>query len=63
MKCSYCETDMAPGQGVTIYKKDGSAQHYCCRRCEKFVQMKRHPRQFKWTNKRVKGKAEAKKKK
>lgn len=63
MQCSYCQHEAAPATGVTIFKKDGSASHFCSRRCERYAEMKRNPRKLKWTGRFEKGKAETKKKK
>lgn len=54
MKCSFCDNEYGAGIGVTFFKKDGSALHFCSRRCEKYLNMKRNPRKLKWTGKFVK---------
>ncbi len=62
MKCSFCINEFPPGTGVTFFKKDGTAIHYCSRRCERYYEMRRNPRKFKWTGRYEKGKAVTKKK-
>lgn len=62
MQCSYCQAEIAAATGVTMFRKDGSALHYCSRRCERYAEMKRNPRKLKWTGRFEKGKAVTKKK-
>ncbi len=63
MQCSYCQCEVTPATGVTLFLKNGTAQHFCSRRCERYFEMKRNPRRLKWTGRFEKGKAETKKKK
>lgn len=49
--CSFCGKNIAPGLGVTLFKRDGTALHYCSRKCERNLEMGRNPRKFKWTTK------------
>ncbi|MBI5225004.1 50S ribosomal protein L24e [Candidatus Micrarchaeota archaeon] len=50
--CSFCGREVAIGTGLTFFKRDGTAMHFCSRKCEKnqFV-LKRNPAHFKWTAK------------
>ncbi|MFH1106458.1 MAG: 50S ribosomal protein L24e [Candidatus Micrarchaeota archaeon] len=47
--CSFCGTDILPGRGVTLYKRDGTGLHFCSRKCEVNTRMGRNPRKLKWT--------------
>jgi large subunit ribosomal protein L24e len=49
--CSFCGENILPGRGVTLYKRDGTGQHYCSRKCEVNTRMGRNPRKLKWTTK------------
>ncbi|HLC47867.1 MAG TPA: hypothetical protein VJI13_02235 [Candidatus Norongarragalinales archaeon] len=50
--CSFCGNETAVGTGFAIFKRDGSATHFCSRKCEKNqLKLKRNPAHFKWTQK------------
>ena len=49
VECVFCGRTVVEGSGFTVFKKDGSAQYFCSRKCLKNAEMKRHPRNFKWT--------------
>lgn len=55
--CCFCARQIAVGTGVTLFKRDGSALHYCSGKCEKNFEMGRKPSKFKWSEKFVKGAA------
>ncbi|MFH1751262.1 MAG: 50S ribosomal protein L24e [Candidatus Micrarchaeota archaeon] len=50
--CSFCGNEIGVGTGFTIFKRNGSATHFCSRKCQK-NQMKlgRNPAHLKWTQK------------
>ncbi|MEM2109484.1 MAG: 50S ribosomal protein L24e [Candidatus Odinarchaeota archaeon] len=49
-KCSFCGEDIKVGTGLTYFKIDGSALHFCSSKCKKNLLIyKRKPRKFKWT--------------
>jgi large subunit ribosomal protein L24e len=61
--CCFCDRQIAVGTGFTLFKRDGSALHYCSGKCEKNFEMGRKPSKFKWSGKFVKGAAVQKGKK
>lgn len=49
-KCSFCGEEIRAGTGLTYFKVDGSALHFCSSKCRKnLMVMKRKARNFKWT--------------
>ncbi len=55
-KCAFCGVESPPGTGVLYVKNDGTTYFFCSRRCRvSFLDFKRDPRKFKWTEKFVKG--------
>ncbi len=58
--CSFCGFETLTGTGFTLFKKDGTAIHYCSRKCERNSEMKRNPRRLKWTKKYASSKAQKK---
>jgi large subunit ribosomal protein L24e len=49
VECIFCGKTLCEGSGFTVFGKDGSAKHYCSRKCLRNAQLKRNPRDFKWT--------------
>ena len=49
--CTFCGSEIRTGTGFTLFKKDGTAAHYCSRKCERNAEMNRNPRRLKWTKK------------
>ncbi|MFH0973194.1 MAG: 50S ribosomal protein L24e [Candidatus Micrarchaeota archaeon] len=47
--CVFCGKQIPEGSGFTLFKKAGSAQRYCSRKCLRNAELKRNPRDFKWT--------------
>ncbi len=55
-KCTFCGKESPLGIGVLYVKNDGSTHFFCSKRCRvSFLDFKRDPRKFKWTEKYVKG--------
>ena len=53
MKCSFCSNDVKEGTGVLVVDKNGKTFSFDSRKCEKnMLQLKRDPRNFKWTGKK-----------
>jgi ribosomal protein L24E len=52
-ECTFCAKpyDEARG-GFTIFSRDGTAKHFCSRKCLRHVIMKRKARKLKWTDKK-----------
>lgn len=49
-ECSFCEKDYDEGRGgTTLFKRDGSALHFCSHKCLRNHEMKRSRRKLKWT--------------
>ena len=50
-ECSFCEKkyDEARG-GFTVFKRDGSATHFCSHKCLDNYSMKRNAHKLKWTD-------------
>lgn len=49
--CNFCSKTIPPQDGFIIFKKDGTAIHYCSRKCRRNTEMKRKPGKLKWTKK------------
>lgn len=50
--CSFCGREMKEGEGVRLFKRDGTALNFCSRKCEKNqVKLHRNPARLKWTSK------------
>jgi large subunit ribosomal protein L24e len=49
--CSFCKNEVPVGNGVTVFKRDGTPVRYCSRKCEKNAKLGRNPRKLKWTKK------------
>lgn len=49
VECNYCGTNYKEGTGYTRFKKDGTAIHYCSRKCDRNADLKRKPANLKWT--------------
>ena len=49
--CSFCGKEIPMGQGVVVFKKEGTATRFCCKKCEKNAGMGRNPKKLKWTEK------------
>ncbi len=58
-KCTFCGTQIEPGTGKMLVKKDGSIHYYCSSKCENNMKLGRIPRLTEW----VKGPAKAPSKK
>ncbi len=65
--CSFCGNELVEGEGLRLFRRDGSAMNFCSRKCEmNSLKLKRNPAKFKWTQryastaKKAKGKAAAK---
>ena len=55
-KCVFCGKESPPWRGITYIKNDGTTYYFCSRKCRvSFLEFKRDPRKFKWTEKYVKG--------
>lgn len=37
--------------GFTVFERDGTARHFCSRKCRRNQEMKRDARKFKWAKK------------
>jgi len=54
MNCSFCETTLKQGTGITFVRKTGKTLNFCTRKCEKnLIQLKRKPRKTKWVTKKT----------
>ena len=49
-ECVFCGKKIVEGSGFTVFKKDGTAQRYCSRKCLRNAELKRNPRDYKWTS-------------
>jgi len=54
-KCTHCGKEVLVGTGFTVFKRDGTALHFCSKKCSRNAEMGRSPRRQKWTAKFVKG--------
>ena len=48
-KCSFCGETIERGTGKFLVKRDGTAQWFCSRKCEKNHSMGRSPIKTRWT--------------
>ncbi|MFH0836050.1 MAG: 50S ribosomal protein L24e, partial [Candidatus Micrarchaeota archaeon] len=46
-----CGKPVEDGTGFTVFKKDGTPRHFCSHKCKRNVDLKRKPRETKWTTK------------
>ncbi|WP_424357183.1 50S ribosomal protein L24e [Methanocella sp. MCL-LM] len=53
-KCTFCGTQVEPGTGKMLVKKDGSIQYYCSSKCENNAKLGRIPRLTEWVETPVK---------
>jgi large subunit ribosomal protein L24e len=52
VQCSFCGEELKEGEGLRLFKRDGSSYNFCSRKCEhNQVHLKRNPAKFKWTQK------------
>lgn len=47
--CVFCGKKIVEGSGFVVFRKDGTAQRFCSRKCSRNAELKRNPRDFKWT--------------
>jgi len=50
-QCSFCGKQLQPGSGFTVFKKDGTAQRFCSRKCQRYTKMGRKAQKYKWAKK------------
>ena len=48
-KCTFCGTQIEPGTGKMLVKKDGTIQYFCSTKCENNCKLGRIPRLTKWS--------------
>ena len=48
-KCTFCGTQIEPGTGKMLVKKDGTIQYFCSTKCENNSKLGRIPRLTKWS--------------
>jgi large subunit ribosomal protein L24e len=53
-KCTFCGSELEPGTGKMLVKKDGSIQYFCSSKCENNMKMGRIPRLVEWVPKKPK---------
>ncbi len=52
VQCSFCGNEVKEGEGLRLFKRDGSSHNFCSRKCEhNQIHLKRNPAKFKWTSK------------
>lgn len=49
--CVFCGKKEGLLEGVTLFKRDGTAKYYCSRKCRRNAELKRKPRKIKWARK------------
>ncbi|PIO02797.1 50S ribosomal protein L24e [Candidatus Micrarchaeota archaeon CG_4_10_14_0_2_um_filter_55_9] len=47
--CAFCGKKEGLLEGITVFRKDGSSQYYCSRKCRRNAELRRKPRKLKWT--------------
>ncbi|MEM0214584.1 MAG: 50S ribosomal protein L24e [Archaeoglobaceae archaeon] len=47
--CFFCGSEIEPGTGKSLVRKDGRIIHFCSGKCEKNYRLGRNPRKLKWT--------------
>ncbi|MBI3588322.1 50S ribosomal protein L24 [Candidatus Micrarchaeota archaeon] len=51
-ECSFCSREYSGmNGGFTVFERDGTARHFCSRKCRRNQEMKRDARKFKWAKK------------
>jgi large subunit ribosomal protein L24e len=54
--CSFCGSAIEPGTGLLFVKRDGTRYNFCKSKCRRnLLDLKRVPRQVKWTKHYIKG--------
>ncbi|HTY91530.1 MAG TPA: 50S ribosomal protein L24e [Methanocella sp.] len=48
-KCTFCGTQIEPGTGKMLVKKDGTIQYFCSTKCQNNSKLGRIPRLTQWT--------------
>ena len=48
-ECVFCGNSIEDGIGFTLFKRDGTPRHYCSRKCKRNEELKRKPRDTKWS--------------
>ena len=48
-KCTFCGTQIEPGTGKMVVKKDGTIQYFCSTKCQNNSKLGRVPRRTEWT--------------
>jgi large subunit ribosomal protein L24e len=48
-KCTFCGSQIEPGTGKMVVKKDGAIQYFCSTKCQNNSKLGRVPRLTKWT--------------
>jgi large subunit ribosomal protein L24e len=47
--CSFCGVDFFQGQGITLFRNDGTSENFCSSKCRKnSIVLRRDPRKLKW---------------
>ncbi len=48
-RCSFCEKEAFPGEGLMLIRNDGSTEYYCSSKCRlNATVLRRDPRKLKW---------------
>lgn len=53
-KCTFCGSQIEPGTGKMLVKKDGTIQYFCSSKCENNIGLGRIPRLTEWVPKKPK---------
>ncbi|MBI5228969.1 50S ribosomal protein L24e [Candidatus Micrarchaeota archaeon] len=49
--CSFCGKEVPAGEGLILFKREGTVMRYCSKKCEKNAALGRNQTKLKWTKK------------
>lgn len=60
VKCSFCKSEIPPGEGMMFVKRDGTVLYFCSSKCRNnMLKLGRKPAKLKWARGPAKHEAKA----